>query len=112
MKFAWAVHTKFAIFLPRGRTRPSPRAWMDSLDAEVRGRSRLTPTCPIATALAALRLALDPGGRIAISPTSTRTGPTDDSNRSGKTESCLTLMARFLERSGLKGRENGQHPAG
>jgi hypothetical protein len=29
-------------------------------------RSRLTPTCPVATTLAALRLAFDPGERIAI----------------------------------------------
>ena len=31
-------------------------------------RSRLTPTCPVATALAALCLVFDPRGRIAINP--------------------------------------------
>jgi hypothetical protein len=34
MKFAGAVHTKFANFLPRGRARPPLRAGMDRLDAE------------------------------------------------------------------------------
>jgi hypothetical protein len=72
MKFAWAVYTEFAIFLPRGRASPRPRAGMDSPDAEVgvdpdscrAARSR-RPSPP----LAALRLVLEPGGRGCQTPT-------------------------------------------
>ena len=44
------------------------RGCIASMPGRMSIRSRLTPTCPVATALAALCLALDPGGRIAINP--------------------------------------------
>jgi hypothetical protein len=77
-------------------------------------RSRLTPTCPVATALAALRPALDPGGRIAIDP-----DPDLDPIRPDRRFEPLLkdwVMPHddgtVFESSGLNGGGNGQHAAG
>ena len=69
MKFAWRSTPNSPVSSPGAAPDRLPgRGCIASMPGRMSIRSRLTPTCPVATALAALRLALDPGGRIAIDP--------------------------------------------